>query len=63
MTFELTSWFVRALSTVARSAPNSQRDDRQPMKIEVERMPDYLWGAIGFPSPGGGTSKAHRRGQ
>jgi hypothetical protein len=51
MTFEFASWFGRAPLTADRSAPNGQRDDREPLKIEVERMPDYLWRALGFPQP------------
>jgi hypothetical protein len=49
MTFEFASWFGRAPLTAAHSTPNGRRDHREPLKIEVERMPDYLWGALGFP--------------
>jgi hypothetical protein len=51
MTFEFSSWFGRTFSAAAPSTPNGHRDHRAPLKIEVERMPDYLWGALGFPQP------------
>jgi hypothetical protein len=50
MTFALASWLGRFLSIAARPSPGHRPDDR-PMKIEVERRPDYLWRDLGFPQP------------
>jgi hypothetical protein len=46
MTHTLAHWLWRIVST--RPAPDLPRAEQPPMKIAVERLPDYLWRELGF---------------
>lgn len=50
MAHALTLWFGRFLASV-RPSVRAQPSEPAPMKIEVERLPDYLWRDLGFPCP------------
>jgi len=50
MTRTFSHWFGWFFSTTDRAAPQSRADGERPMKIEVERLPDYLWRELGFPA-------------
>ena len=45
----LPPWLARFFSSARRPATPSQVDQHAPMKIEVERLPDYRWRELGFP--------------
>jgi hypothetical protein len=47
MTHALPNWLWRLVST-ATHQPQDPPETRQPMKIEIERLPDYLWRDLGF---------------
>lgn len=51
MAFAFTLWLGRLLSSTSGAAPFPALVERKPMKIEVERLPDYLWRDLGFPQP------------
>jgi hypothetical protein len=44
-------WLNRLLLSTSGAVPLPQPADREPMEIEVERLPDYLWRDLGFPQP------------
>jgi hypothetical protein len=48
MTHALTNWLWRILSTATRPVQNPPDPAQRPMKVEVERLPDYLWRELGF---------------
>ncbi len=50
MAHALTLWFGRIF---ARACPSvhAPPSEPEPMKIEVERLSDYLWRDLGFPCP------------
>jgi hypothetical protein len=48
MTHAFTLWLDRLLSLRSGPAPLSLPSDRKPLEIEVERLPDHLWRALGF---------------
>ena len=50
MTDVFTLWFGRFL-TGAHAKAAAPSSEPTPMKIEVERLPDYLWRDLGFPLP------------
>ncbi len=50
MTFTFPSWIAQLPLTSSRAAPDS-RPAGKPMKIEVQRLPDYRWRDLGFPQP------------
>ena len=49
MTHSLANWLWRIVSTATYPAHNLSQTEQQAMKIEVERLPDYLWRGLGFP--------------
>ena len=50
MTLAFPSWIGRLPLMSSRSAP-APRPAGKPMKIEVQRLPDYRWRELGFPQP------------
>ncbi|HEY1382858.1 MAG TPA: hypothetical protein VGF43_04545 [Dongiaceae bacterium] len=48
MTHALVHWLWRLFSTATHPAPDVRQTERPPMKIAVERLPDYLWRELGF---------------
>jgi hypothetical protein len=50
MTHAFILWFGRFLSS-AHPASRSEPREPEPMKIEVEALPDYLWRELGFQQP------------
>jgi hypothetical protein len=50
MTFTFPSWIGQLPIASSRPAPDS-RPAGKPMRIEVERLPDYRWRELGFPQP------------
>jgi hypothetical protein len=53
MTLLSTAWLGRLFPEGTRLMVRGQRDEKPPMKIEVERLPDYYWRDLGFPLPTG----------
>lgn len=51
MTLLSAAWFGRFFPEGTALIARGQRDEKLPMKIEVERLPDYYWGDLGFPRP------------
>ncbi len=51
MAFTLTLWLNRLYSTATGAVPAPEPSDREPLEIEVDRLPDYLWRDLGFPQP------------
>jgi hypothetical protein len=51
MAFAITLWLERLFSSTTEAVSLPQSDDRKPMAIEVERLPDYLWRDLGFQQP------------
>ena len=52
MAHAFTLWIGRLFSSTAGAVPLPPSADRNPMQIEVERLPDYLWRELGFQQPG-----------
>jgi hypothetical protein len=50
MTFTFPSWIGQLLLTSSRRAPGALPAGK-PMKIEVQRLPDYRWRELGFVQP------------
>ena len=50
MTFTFPSWTGQLLLPSSRPAPDALPAGK-PMKIEVQRLPDYRWRELGFPQP------------
>ena len=50
MAHAFTLWFDRFF-TGAHSAAYTSPGNEPPLKVEVERLPDYLWRELGFPQP------------
>ena len=48
MTYALTHWLWRLVSTAAYPIQDPPQAERPPMTIAVERLPDYLWRELGF---------------
>jgi hypothetical protein len=48
MTHALTNWLWRIVSTATHPAQDPPKPGQPPMKIEIERLPDYLWRELGF---------------
>ena len=48
MTHALTNWLWRFISTAGYPTQDPSPTDETPMKIEIERLPDYLWRELGF---------------
>lgn len=44
----LTFWLDRLFSGVSFPTAEARSSHRNPMKIEVEHQPDYLWRDLGF---------------
>lgn len=51
MTLLSAGWLGRFFGAGTRFVAQEQRDEKPPMKIEVERLPDYYWRDLGFPLP------------
>jgi hypothetical protein len=51
MTLLSTAWFGRFLGAGTHLVASNRRDEKPPMKIEVERLPDYYWRELGFRLP------------
>jgi len=51
MTLLSASWFGRFLAVGVQVVARSHPDAKSPLKIEVERLPDYRWRDLGFPLP------------
>ncbi len=51
MTLSSTGWLWRFFGTGAQLVAPAQQDRKPPMKIAVERLPDYYWRDLGFPPP------------
>lgn len=51
MTLLSVSWLGRFFSARTRLVAQDQRGEEPPMKITVERLPDYYWRDLGFPLP------------
>ena len=49
MTQTFAQWVGWLFSSTVRPAPQPRADSDRPMKIEVKRLPDYLWRELGFP--------------
>jgi hypothetical protein len=49
MTLLSVQWFWRLLGEASPRNLRPRRQDPPPMTIEVERLPDRLWGDLGFP--------------
>jgi hypothetical protein len=54
MTLLSAAWFGRFFGEGTRLIARSLRDKKPPMKIEVERLPDYCWRDLGFRLPARG---------
>ena len=50
MTRTFAQWLGWFFSSTVRPAPRPRVEGDRPMKIEVERLPDYLWRELGFPA-------------
>jgi hypothetical protein len=48
MSLTVALWLHRLVSSRAAVAL-TRPVDRKPMEIEIERLPDYFWRALGFP--------------
>lgn len=51
MTLLSAAWFGRFFAEGTSLIARGQRDEKPPMKIEVERLPDYYWRDLGFRLP------------
>ena len=51
MTHAIASWLWRIGLTAARPGPERPQTEQPPIKIAVERLPDYLWRELGFSQP------------
>jgi hypothetical protein len=49
MTLLSVRWVWRLLAEASPRSVRPQRQEPPPMKIEVERLPDRLWGDLDFP--------------
>ena len=48
MTHAIAHWLWRIVSPAAHLTHDPPRGGRPPMKIAVERLPDYMWRDLGF---------------
>lgn len=51
MAFAFALWLGRLFSSTTGGVQFPQPNQRKPLEIEVERLPDYLWRDLGFPQP------------
>ena len=51
MTLISAGWLWRCFGAGAQLVVPDRRDQKPPMKIEVERLPEYYWRDLGFPLP------------